>query len=66
MEFLRDRVRELRIVNVRLKVFLVFAVLLAMGLVSRFLYLQVMRYQDMATQSDDNRINLRITPRIAD
>ena len=62
MEFLRDRVRELRIVNVRLKVFLVFAVLLAMGLVSRFLYLQVMRYQDMATQSDDNRINLRITP----
>ncbi|WBA82759.1 penicillin-binding protein 2 [Endozoicomonas sp. GU-1] len=53
---LKDHGAEKRLVNIRIWVAIGFMVLLAMGLVSRLFYLQVVRYNELSTQSDENRV----------
>ena len=61
-ETLKDHKAEKRVVNTRMWVAVFFMLLLVSGLISRLFYLQVIRYKDMVTQSDDNRIHLRALP----
>ncbi|PJE78994.1 Peptidoglycan D,D-transpeptidase MrdA [invertebrate metagenome] len=59
---LKDHRSETRLVNIRLWVAVFFMLLLTAGLISRLFYLQVVRYNDMVTQSDENRVHLKPIP----
>ncbi len=59
---LKDHKAEKRVVNTRVWVAIGIMLLLVSGLVSRLFYLQVIRYSDMSTQSDENRVHLRALP----
>ena len=59
---LKDHKAEQRIVSVRVWLALVFMILLIMGLVSRLFYLQVVKYDELATQSEENRVLLQTVP----
>ncbi len=61
---LKDHGAEKRIVNIRVWVAIGFMLLLVMGLISRLFYLQVVRYNELATQSDENRVLLQAVPPI--
>ena len=61
---LKDHGAEKRIVNIRVWVAIGFMLLLVMGLISRLFYLQVIRYNELATQSDENRVLLQAVPPI--
>ncbi len=61
-ETLKDHGAEKRIVNIRVWVAIGFMLLMGIGLVSRLFYLQFIRYNELATQSDDNRILLQAIP----
>lgn len=52
----KDYGAEKRLVNIRVWVAIGFMALLVVGLISRLLYLQVIRYNDLSTQSDENRV----------
>ena len=56
---LKDHKAEKRVVNTRVWIAIGFMLLLVSGLVSRLFYLQVVRYNEMSTQSDENRVHLR-------
>ncbi|MDD7804809.1 MAG: penicillin-binding protein 2 [Endozoicomonas sp. (ex Botrylloides leachii)] len=59
---LKDYKTENKVVNTRVWVASFFMLLLVTGLISRLFYLQVIRYKDMSTQADENRIHLRPLP----
>ena len=59
---LKDHKSEQRIVSIRVWLALVFIILLAMVLVSRLFYLQVIKYDELATQSEENRILVQTVP----
>ena len=59
---LKDHGAEKRIVNIRVWVAIGFMLLLGIGLVSRLFYLQVIRYNELATQSEENRVLLQAIP----
>ncbi|MGI9276612.1 MAG: penicillin-binding protein 2 [Endozoicomonas sp.] len=59
---LKDHKAEQRIVRTRVWLALFFMVLLVLGLISRLFYLQVVRYDELATQSDENRVVLQTIP----
>ena len=59
---LKDHGAEKRIVNIRVWVAVAFMLLLVAGLVSRLFYLQVIRYNELSTQSDENRVLLQAIP----
>ncbi len=59
---LKDHRSEQRIVSIRVWLALVFVILLAMLLVSRLFYLQVIKHDELATQSEENRILVRTVP----
>ena len=59
---LKDHGAEKRIVNIRVWVAIGFILLLTIGLISRLFFLQVVRYNELATQSDDNRVLLQAIP----
>ncbi|WP_257295207.1 penicillin-binding protein 2 [Endozoicomonas sp. YOMI1] len=59
---LKDHGAEKRLVNIRIWVAIGFMVLLAVGLVSRLFYLQVVRYNELSTQSDENRVLVQPIP----
>ena len=61
-ETLKDHGAEKRIVNIRVWVAIGFMLLLGIGLVSRLFYLQVIRYNELATQSEENRVLLQAIP----
>ncbi|WP_263080582.1 penicillin-binding protein 2 [Endozoicomonas sp. Mp262] len=48
--------------NTRVWVAVGFMLLLVAGLISRLFYLQIIRYSEMSTQSDENRVHLRALP----
>ncbi|MDP0589732.1 MAG: penicillin-binding protein 2 [Candidatus Endonucleobacter bathymodioli] len=62
IETLKDHVAEAKIVTIRVWVAVVFMLCLSAGLLSRILYLQVILYQKMSTQSYENRVHLRALP----
>ena len=59
---IKDHPRERRLVNFRVWLAVAVMILMTAGLVSRAFYLQVIQYDDLATQSEDNRIHLRTVP----
>ncbi|WP_062267444.1 penicillin-binding protein 2 [Endozoicomonas arenosclerae] len=59
---LKDHKAEQRIVSIRVWLALVFMILLVMVLVSRLFYLQVVKYDELATQSEENRVLLQTVP----
>ncbi|OED45862.1 penicillin-binding protein 2 [Endozoicomonas sp. (ex Bugula neritina AB1)] len=59
---LKDHGAEKRIVNIRVWVAIGFMLLLCIGLVSRLFYLQVIRFNELATQSEENRVLLQAIP----
>lgn len=59
---LKDHGAEKRLVNIRIWVAVVLMALLGMGLVSRLFYLQVIRYKELSTQSDENRLLVQPIP----
>ncbi|WP_252178396.1 penicillin-binding protein 2 [Endozoicomonas sp. 4G] len=59
---LKDHKAEQRIVSIRVWLALVFMILLVMVLVSRLFYLQVIKYDELATQSEENRVLLQTVP----
>ena len=59
---LKDHGAEKRIVNIRVWVAIGIMVLIVAGLISRLFYLQVVRYNELATQSEDNRVLLQTIP----
>lgn len=59
---LKDHGAEKRIVNIRVWAAVAFMLLLVAGLVSRLFYLQVIRYNELSTQSDENRVLLQAIP----
>lgn len=61
-ETLKDHKAEQKIVNTRVWVATACMLLLVIGLISRLFYLQVIRYSEMSTQSDENRVHLRALP----
>ncbi|MGI9281584.1 MAG: penicillin-binding protein 2 [Endozoicomonas sp.] len=59
---LKDHKAEQRIVSIRTWLALVFMILLVMVLVSRLFYLQVVKHDELATQSEENRVLLQTVP----
>ncbi|WP_422137177.1 penicillin-binding protein 2 [Endozoicomonas sp. ALC020] len=59
---LKDHKAEQRIVSIRVWLALVFTILLVMVLISRLFYLQVVQYDELATQSEENRVLLQTVP----
>ena len=59
---LKDHGAEKRLVNIRIWVAVGLMALLGMGLVSRLFYLQVVRYKELSTQSDENRLLVQPIP----
>ncbi len=59
---LKDHGAEKRLVNIRIWVAIGFMALLGVGLISRLFYLQVVRYNELSTQSDDNRVLVQPIP----
>ncbi|KEI70488.1 penicillin-binding protein 2 [Endozoicomonas elysicola] len=59
---LKDHGAEKRLVNIRIWVAIGFMTLLGVGLISRLFYLQVVRYNELSTQSDDNRVLVQPIP----
>ncbi|WP_257264000.1 penicillin-binding protein 2 [Endozoicomonas sp. ONNA2] len=59
---LKDHGAEKRLVNIRIWVAIGCMVLLTVGLVSRLFYLQVVRYNELSTQSDENRVLVQPVP----
>ncbi|WP_256493245.1 penicillin-binding protein 2 [Endozoicomonas sp. SCSIO W0465] len=59
---LKDHGAEKRLVNIRIWVAIGFMVILGVGLVSRLFYLQVVRYNELSTQSDENRVLVQPIP----
>ena len=59
---LKDHGAEKKLVNIRLWIAVGFMVLLSLGLISRLFYLQVIRYAELSTQSDDNRVLVQPIP----
>ncbi len=59
---LKDHGAEKRLVNTRIWVAVGLMALLGMGLISRLFYLQVVRYNELSTQSDENRLLLQPIP----
>ena len=59
---LKDHGADKRIVNIRVWVAIGIMVLIVTGLISRLFYLQVIRYNELATQSEDNRVLLQTIP----
>ena len=59
---LKDHGAEKRLVNIRIWVAVILMALLGTGLVSRLFYLQVIRYRDLSTQSDENRLLVQPIP----
>ena len=59
---LKDHGADKRIVNIRVWVAIGMMVLIVTGLISRLFYLQVIRYNELATQSEDNRVLLQTIP----
>lgn len=56
---LKDHKAEQRIVQTRAWLALFFMIILVFVLISRLFYLQVLRYDDMSTQSEENRVLLQ-------
>ncbi len=61
---IKDHPRERRLVNFRVWLAVVVMVIMTAGLIARAFYLQVIQYDDLATQSEENRIHLRTVPPI--
>ncbi|MTI14711.1 penicillin-binding protein 2 [Sansalvadorimonas verongulae] len=61
---IKDHPGERRLVKIRVWLAVVAMILMTAGLVARMFYLQVQRYDELATQSEDNRIHLRTVPPI--
>ena len=61
---LKDHGAEKRVVNIRVWVAIGLMTLALVGLVSRLFFLQVIRYNELSTQSDDNRVLLQPIPPI--
>ena len=59
---IKDHPGERRMVNFRVWLAVVVMVLMTAGLVARAFYLQVIKYDELATQSEENRIHLRTVP----
>lgn len=59
---LKDHEAEKKIVNVRIWVAVGFMLLLSSGLIFRLFFLQVVRFDELSTQSDDNRILVQPIP----
>lgn len=59
---LKDHGAEKRLVNIRIWVAIGFMALLGVGLISRLFYLQVVRYNELSTQSDENRVLVQPIP----
>lgn len=59
---LKDHGAEKRLVNIRIWVAVGLMALLGTGLISRLFYLQVVRYKELSTQSDENRLLLQPIP----
>lgn len=59
---LKDHGADKRIVNTRVWVAIGIMVLFVTGLISRLFYLQVIRYNELATQSEDNRVLFQTIP----
>lgn len=60
----KDYTAEKKIVTVRAWASMFLMLLLLIGLACRLFYLQVIRYSEMSTQSDENRVHLRAIPPI--
>ncbi|MCL6269123.1 penicillin-binding protein 2 [Sansalvadorimonas sp. 2012CJ34-2] len=58
----KDHPGERRLVNFRVWLAVAVMILMTAGLIARAFYLQVVQYDDLATQSEDNRIHLRTVP----
>ena len=61
---LKDHKEEQRIVRIRVWMALFFMVFLVFVLIARLFYLQVLRYDEMSTQSEENRVLLQTVPPI--
>ncbi|MCW7554420.1 penicillin-binding protein 2 [Endozoicomonas gorgoniicola] len=59
---LKDHKAEQRIVGTRVWLSLFFMVVLVFVLIARLFYLQVLRYDEMSTQSEENRVLLQTIP----
>ncbi|MGB0360236.1 MAG: penicillin-binding protein 2, partial [Endozoicomonas sp.] len=59
---LKDHGAEKKLVNIRLLVAVGFMIILSLGLISRLLYLQVVRHVELSTQSDENRVLVKPIP----
>ena len=59
---IKDHPGERRLVKIRVWLAMVVMFLMTGGLVARMFYLQVVRHDALATQSEDNRIHLRTVP----
>ena len=59
---LKDHKAEQRIVQTRIWLALFFMVVLVFVLITRLFYLQVLRYDEMSTQSEENRVLLQTVP----
>ncbi|UYM17525.1 penicillin-binding protein 2 [Endozoicomonas euniceicola] len=59
---LKDHKAEQRIVGTRVWLALFFMIVLVFVLIARLFYLQVLRYDEMSTQSEENRVLLQTIP----
>ena len=59
---LKDHKAEQRIVSTRVWLALFIMIVLVFGLIARLFYLQVLRYDEMSTQSEENRVLLQTIP----
>ncbi|MGB1270601.1 MAG: penicillin-binding protein 2 [Endozoicomonas sp.] len=58
----KDHGADKRLVNIRVWIAIGLMTLMGAGLISRLFYLQVIRYSELSTQSDDNRVLLQPIP----
>lgn len=59
---LKDHGADKRLVNIRVWIAIGLMTLMGAGLISRLFYLQVIRYSELSTQSDENRVLLQPIP----
>ena len=59
---IKDHPGERRMVNFRVWLAAAVMILLTAGLMTRAFYLQIIQYDELATQSEENRIHLRTVP----
>ncbi|CAM3451504.1 penicillin-binding protein 2 [Parendozoicomonas haliclonae] len=59
---IKDHPGERRLVNFRVLLSVVVMILMTCGLIARAFYLQVIKHDELATQSEENRIYLRTVP----